>query len=277
MSYSVYETVHDRKNFVFVRIDENADVETHFHRNIEILYIIEGSVLAEINGVAYEVRQDEILFVPSYSKHNFTKIYDNDKNGYYKKIFIIVPYEICRDFSKFFADKSFEPVLRDASFNRKLLHVIYKMRLDYLDSLNANKDILEYINLSQKGYVNMIVGKLLAHYPLINKTKNSNIDLITGVLSYIDENFKENLTLESLAARFGYNKCYFSKIFNKYVGTNLTSYVNTVRIQHIVSDSKLTDSKQTTALATDYGFDSLTTFYRHFKKIYHDTPSNILL
>ena len=278
MSLAVYENVHDKKHHIFVRIedDRDEDVPAHFHRNIEILYIIEGRIQTTINEKTYVVNQNEILFIPSYIKHDFFRVTTNGQSEHYKKIFIVIPFEMSGDFSNFFLTQSFDPVLKDTSFNRKLLPVIYKMRLEYLASLNAKPHSQPFINLYQKGYADMLIGKLLHHYPLHQRPKKTNQEFITQVLSYIDDHFKQDLTLEDLSKRFGYNKCYFSKIFNQYIGKNLTSYINTVRVQRLVDDNKIKDYNHISQLASEYGFDSLTTFYRYFKILYNDSPKNIL-
>lgn len=69
----------------------------------------------------------------------------------------------------------------------------------------------------------------------------------------------------------GFNKDYFSRLFKKHTGTNVTEYVNFVRT---CKATGLMDSTYTfSEIACDVGFSSLAYFNKIFKKYRHCTPS----
>ena len=80
----------------------------------------------------------------------------------------------------------------------------------------------------------------------------------------------------SISAAFGYNKYYFSKLFNRYIGENMSSYINLVRLQQMMKKAKRKSDVNITELAYECGFDSLSTFYRYFKKVYGINPTEAL-
>ena len=128
--------------------------------------------------------------------------------------------------------------------------------------------------LVKKGYLNVVMGLLFDHYPSVPIRTSSNIESIVAVLEYIDKHFAEPLSLESIASEFGYNKYYFSRFFNRYIGENLTNYINIVRINNFMHLSKKYKSPQISKLAMECGFESMPTFYRSFKKLYGETPKS---
>lgn len=96
-------------------------------------------------------------------------------------------------------------------------------------------------------------------------------DSIKSALEYIDQNHSREITLESLAGITGFNKDYFSRLFKKHTGTNVTEYINFVRI---CKATELMDSTYTLSeIASNVGFSSLSYFNRIFKKYKHFTPS----
>jgi AraC-like DNA-binding protein len=86
--------------------------------------------------------------------------------------------------------------------------------------------------------------------------------IISDILSYIDTHINEQITLESLAREFGYNKSYFSRLFNDHLGISLNNYVNFVRLNRFEQLMAKNSDKSVTELIYEAGFSSTTTFYR---------------
>ena len=78
----------------------------------------------------------------------------------------------------------------------------------------------------------------------------------------MDDNYTESLSLKNISAKFGYNKTYFSRIFNQYIGMSLTDYINMVRYDNFEKLYKNNPESNVTTLALECGFSSLATFYR---------------
>ena len=81
-------------------------------------------------------------------------------------------------------------------------------------------------------------------------------------MNFIDDHCCEQLTLESISKHFGYNKTYFSRIFNDHIGMSLNNYINMVRYDKFTALSKDTEDSTITDLVFKCGFSSLSTFYR---------------
>ncbi len=90
---------------------------------------------------------------------------------------------------------------------------------------------------------------------------------------YIEENFSEEISRESLAKAMNMNSDYLGKMFKKITDKNIADYINECRLKKacellINSEDNIVD------IAFSVGFESLPTFYRVFKKIMDDTPIN---
>ena len=123
-------------------------------------------------------------------------------------------------------------------------------------------------------YANLFLEKLVTLYGLIgiNDYQTMNTTAIAFV-SYIQENYQQNLSLDSVAYCFGYSKEYFSKKFKQVVGKNFLSYLNDFRLQKAIE--LLNDPERDLTfneICTKCGFNNSATLYRHLKKIKEANP-----
>lgn len=255
-----YEYFHDKDTNMTISRGESNRVGKHFHRSIEILYLLSGEMRTVVGDNEFVATPDDIIFVHNYYVHSFFPKKD------YKKYFIVVPADYSSDVDKILRSSTLPAHMTDKKFNKTLRTLFEKMY----------KLQNEMSSLVKRGYLNIIIGNLLQHYHSTPIKTQSNIEFIVDVLHYIDLHYDEELSLDSLATTFGYNKYYFSRLFNRYIGESLTNYINIVRIQNFIRLTKETERYSVSKLAFDCGFDSLTTFYRYFNKMYGDTPKNKL-
>lgn len=243
-----YERHHDENKNISIYCD-GAHCDLHFHRSIEMLFLTEGSVLAEVGGRTFQAQKDEIIFVHNYYPHRLTLT-----GGPFKKIILIIPPSFSDDFDRAFRSATLPALLDDRAFNLTLLPLF--------DSLAAEK---QGSSLILKGYLNVLFGKLLEHYPSVPISLERNVDLMARILRYIDCHYSEKLTLDQLAQEFGYSKYYFSKLFNTYIPVSLNNYINLVRLREFNRRAKA-GVDNVCDLAFACGFESISTFYRYAKQ-----------
>ena len=105
----------------------------------------------------------------------------------------------------------------------------------------------------------------------IDKPKGNAPNFINNVLSFIDEHFNEDLSLNDIALEFGYSKYHFSNLFNKYFKSNLKFYINQVRITKATT---LLRKHSLSEVSNMCGYNNLQSFFYNFKKITGETPKN---
>lgn len=252
-----YEQQRDKDVKLTIFKGNSSKTPMHFHRNLEILYVTEGKMISTVGDERFVAGKDEIVFVHNYFVHSFYP--DTD----YKKYVMIVSADYAADIDKILSKSSLSPHLSDTEFNRDKIQPLLKKLCDE-----------EMPQLVKKGYLNVIMGLLFDYYPVVPIKTSSNIESIVAVLEYIDQHYSESLSLESIAAEFGYNKYYFSRFFNRYIGESLINYINIVRINNFMHRSKKYKNPQISKLAAECGFESMPTFYRSFKKLYGETPKS---
>ena len=107
----------------------------------------------------------------------------------------------------------------------------------------------------------------------------ATVDL-TAAKEYLDEYYKEKITLEELAQRFFIDKAYLSRAFKHQYGINLMDYLTIVRINKVkellrfgVEDTEGRRDAKLVEIAELTGFSSENYLSMRFKKIEGISPS----
>ena len=95
---------------------------------------------------------------------------------------------------------------------------------------------------------------------------------ISSVKSFLDEHYKEKLSLESVASHFFIDKHYLSRLFKEQYGVTLVTYLQQVRITHAKRMLRFTD-KSIEEIGLECGIGELNYFSRVFKKLEGVSPS----
>lgn len=251
MQDAYYEALKDTRGRLFAEIQKEYFSRYHFHRAFELAYIFEGEAEYQVEDQIFCASRHQIIFAHCYYRH---RSFDSLPH---RKYVIAVPEKLSRDVYELFSSLTLPHLLPDAEFNQTLL--------PYFEALNAcDANTAEIV---VKGYVNLIFGLLASHYKSIAVApKNKNVSVIADILSYIDKHLQEPLSLEQIAHVFGYNKSYFSRIFNRTVGVPLNRYVNFARLDRYTLLEKQDGEKSVTERILEAGFPSSATFYRAKKE-----------
>ena len=92
------------------------------------------------------------------------------------------------------------------------------------------------------------------------------------MLLYINDNYREPLTLKKLADTLGASPYYLSRIFSRTIGCGFNEYINTLRIDYVKRQLRRSDAA-ISQIAFESGFETLHTFNRVFLSMCGMTPS----
>lgn len=233
--------------------------DAHFHKHIEILYVIEGMNTVTINGITTTLHANQFSIADSYDIHSYKSQGD-------LSICLIIPFSYLKRFIQIknnqFLSTNF---VTDECTAKKVKNLI---DIAYEHWKNKNELII-------KGLFTTILGIILDNIPLTNKSPQANKTLINNILHYIEQNLTKDLTISSVAEHFHYSKCYFSSLFNSAFHTNFNNYVNLSRCSHAIYLLKEKNYSIIQA-AMESGFTSVPTFYRQFKKHFGLSPKHYI-
>ena len=121
------------------------------------------------------------------------------------------------------------------------------------------------------------IGSILLKNCIVSDEKlpengmKSNLWAIQEAVSYIEENYAMNLTLDEISKRMGFAPAYFSKKFKQITGVTYHDYLIDCRIKNSLKDIKNTNLSMTD-VAYRNGFPNVKSFIEYFKKSYNMTP-----
>jgi len=88
---------------------------------------------------------------------------------------------------------------------------------------------------------------------------------VDEVKRFLQERYADPLTLDGIAARYGFNPSYFSRLFHREAGLPLVGYINGVRIQRSCQLLKRT-GLSVLEIALSVGYNNVSHFNRYFRR-----------
>ena len=231
----------------------------HFHSHVELMLINQGNANVWINDTTETLSEDEIAIVPSYATHMFQA-----PRGTVDCTDLFIPTFLCPDFMEAVANKrTAHPFIRNPEATSKIRAAIAELEREDLNPIE------------QTGYLHVILGTVLRHLSFENGGPDENSDLPARLLLYINEHFKEELSMAQIARSMGYSSNYLSECFRSCFHIGINRYINTVRLKNALA--LMRENKHTiTECAMESGFSSLRTFYRVFTQELGCTPREYL-
>ena len=255
----IYEATRDNKTTLEIWPTLHNYCNPHFHNSIELTYVLDGEFKTVVNGRTYVVQKDSLVIFSSYSTHANLR----DKRA--KTIVMTIPPELIGAASGRMSGKIFrETVVTNPAVCEEVLYCMKRLIRHKADHMLDTCIV--------KGYAYVIIGLLIEKVGLMDIGNNKTDYFFKDILAYIDENYASPLSLDKIAAKFGYSKYSFSHLFNSYFSCTLTDYVNSLRARS-AANMLLSEDLSMTEIAMRAGFESLRTFYRVFKNCYGCTPS----
>ena len=240
---------------------ESYNFASHFQNKIEIAYCFSGMQNVRIGETLYCLKKGDAVFIAPNVVHEYIKC-DDDK-GETRSISLMSE-------TDFFASLLPDLVTKRPASPVVPSHLVSSDTAKAFEKMINAKD--NKIELLGWGCIAISgIASVLEFEPL---KKTAEFKLAPALVSYIDANFKKNLTIKSIAAEFGYSESYIAHVFSDQLKISLRTYLGSVRSEY-AKDLILKTNKSLTEIAYECGCNSINTFCRCFKKHFGVTPSEI--
>ena len=227
----------------------------HFHSPVELVQVTRGTLEVWINGKQYILQEGEAAIATSYQTHVYNSV---NEEGALATV-LCIPTELCEDFITLSAGKRLSTHIRDKKTLKKISFALLAL---HDRDLNA---------VEQRGYVGMLLGAILHHTETEAEGEELNSSMLSKALLYINDNYKEDISLASISAALGYSSHYVAKQFRTCFRITLGQYITTVRLKNAVILLR-NNKMNVTDCALESGFSSTRTFYRAFFSEFKCTP-----
>ncbi|BCN31090.1 helix-turn-helix domain-containing protein [Anaeromicropila herbilytica] len=264
---------------IFVQSGQHdGDMPIHYHNDFsELVMVTNGTATHVVDNEKYFIKKGDVFVINNHTSHGYEDPHDfKIYNIMYKTEYLYHSVNDIRKSAGFHALFVIEPYLaKEHNFNSRLTlelsdfefgnQLISSMLMEYTQKNEG------YQTFVQSYFMQLIVF-LSRKYNFTEINKKDTIIHFATAISYMENHFKEPLSLQMLASKANISTRHFTRIFYETYETTPMNYVLQLRLQyacHLLKKSKLTIIE----IAYESGFNDSNYFARQFKNIYGITPT----
>ncbi len=251
-------------------------VYPHWHKEMELIYVMEGRLNLGVNDVPIQMEQGEIYVINGGDVHYFLASPNSER--------IVLQFDLAV-FQEFSLTEDEGKRLRDL-----FLHVSPSSADWDSDVAQQMAEFLQVIHLesSQRkpGYRYVVKAKLYEMLSILERDvprlvrdstedatskSQETLEKLQQIFAYVEEHYQETITLQQVADHVGFSSYYFTKLFKRNMGITFMTFVNDYRL----SKAKwilLNEETPVTEVAELAGFSSVKTFHHAFKRAMGVSP-----
>lgn len=228
-----------------------------FHKQLEIMLVQSSQLTVTLDGVSYTLYPGDMYIA-------FPNILHSIEADDAKAIVMIIDYENYPAFQDILMhNRPKQPVLRQGEAHKLVYDIIERMIYQTHKQARYTQDVLA-------GYANALLGELLGSLQLLERKTDST--LLQQLLLYIQDNYTQQISLDSIGRTLGYSKYHISRTIHDLFGCNLRTLINSYRIstaQYLLVSGTATIGQ----IALECGFKNQSTFNRIFMTQIGITPN----
>lgn len=238
----------------------------NWHYELELIWLLEGRIEVNVNGEIYTLEEGDMYLINSNCGH---------------ATFAIIPESIAMRIHispDFFISQGIDLTKGEFSLNssaEKKNPIYQKLRTKFaqLQMLVFEDESPFKINvLFYKIAENLLEFFVPTDGRVREFTLGQKRAFLDLAIEYIEENYREELTLEQLATQCNYSTSYLSKMFKAEMGINFYEYLTRCRLQQALRILATTDQK-IGKISNETGFSDIKAFNKMFRKHFGMTPS----
>lgn len=253
---------------------ESGSFMWHWHPEIEITYVQKGTMCYKVNHMVYHLKEGDIVFNNSGALHSGTM--ENQKDCAY----IPVTFDsrlIYGFFQSTVNSKYVDPVIQDSMLPAICIdqsepwHKPFREYLLRIIDLDEKKP--DFYELDITICLQSMWRLLLEHItyePQASKENSLEYDRIKKILSYIEENYQNKITLNDIAGHIHLCESECTRLFKRHMNTTLFAFLQEYRIER--SLEFLQDDQPVSAVADKAGFSDPNYYSKVFAKIKGCSP-----
>ncbi|MEV5027095.1 GH39 family glycosyl hydrolase [Paenibacillus sp. LPE1-1-1.1] len=269
MGNSKYELVETGTMLPFdVSLHSVNYVPSHWHNSVEIIFVLRGKLEVTVGAEKSTLSEGDVLVINSWHVH---EVIGRDLN-------IIATYQIPLSFLKTYIS-GVEQIQFDCHSSQ--LGPNKREAMDRMRQLLA--EMVQLIHKKGESYELDMQVRMLGILSILMKQFKAEaasaamnekyMERMMRIITFIDEHYREPVSLLDLAEREFLSVPYLSKFFSENIGLNFQSYLTNIRLKNTVEALLHHVETPIADLAMQHGFPNAKSFYAAFKNRYELTPT----
>ena len=243
----------------------------HYHDFHKVVIFISGKAAYHIEGKAYQLKPWDILLVNRHAIHR-TEI---DPSVPYERFILWIQNDIpWQELLKCFQkanDRSYNLVRLNSALQEKMKDILFELENSAKSDEYGREILTQSLFLQFMVYLNRI---FLEKQYIFDKKSYTFDSQIASILQYINHNLKEDLSVETLSARYYVSKYHLMRKFKQETGYTLHNYIVNKRL--LMARTLISNGMPVTKAAQESGFAEYSTFSRAYRKQFKTNPSEEL-
>ncbi len=259
---------------VNINVIDIEEYPIHFHDDLEILFVLEGSIILKNGYYSYKMRSGDIFILNDREMHSFRK-----DSGHNKVLMFQFDLDYFLNYypnlnNSFFVADMDDPEDNDLVMLRELLASAIMQANS--GNLGYEQKIIEITHntisclMENFQYFAMEDGKF------VNESKNKSNKILAArmnrVSHYLYENYAEKLTLQEIADREHLSIYHLSHVIKQSTGLSFKELLGFIRVEE--SEKLLLGTDMSVnAISDEVGFSATRYYIEHFKKWFGEGPA----
>lgn len=255
----------------------DTDLELHRHTDFsELVIVLNGHATHIVNTESFFIKKGNVFVINGATSHAYKDPHDLKVcNIMFRPEMLIAAGLDLRTYNGFQALFVLEP--------------LYRSTHPYKSSLSLPIPSLEHVlsliffmvneyNDKLQGYQTMLVARFMElvvylsrQYDQQKKSMDSNFMHLANAISYMEDHYLKQLTLEDIAAKSNISVRHLNRIFRSYFQTTPITFLLRLRLERACMLLKRTQLS-ILEIAYECGFNDSTYFTRQFTKVYGLSP-----
>ncbi|NTV91405.1 MAG: helix-turn-helix domain-containing protein, partial [Clostridiales bacterium] len=247
-------------------VHHQGSFPVHWHSSIEIQMLLSGSSKVTASGIASELKEGDLILL------NGNELHDISSEGCVALVLQFRADLFDERYVRQGLHFSCNSSVSSEPWRYKPLKVILANMVKLNADGNEGNELLTLSLLYQLMHL-LIEGFRTQGSPSMVSIDKKNRNRMKGIVDYLEENFMEPLSLQTIAAREFLSPTYFSSFFEHNMGVTFSSYLTALRLNHALNDLMYT-SFTLEEIASRNGFPSSRAMSSAFKARFGILPSH---
>ncbi|MEP7253952.1 MAG: AraC family transcriptional regulator [Ginsengibacter sp.] len=253
------------------------DKPWHFHKEYELVLIEKAEGTRFIGDDVSHFKEGNLALIGPNIPHLYrnSETYYKNKNIVAKSIFIHFTDDFAGNSLFGLPEMKLVRRLLDKSslaldIRGKVNHYV-RQKLIYMQDENPAKRLLSLLDILVTLSTSRDLKPILSSGFTASNSKDT--DKINIVLQFIMESYMNEIYIEEIASKLNMSVASFSRYFKHHTRKTFSQYVTEIRISHACR-LLMEDNYNISEICYLSGFENLSNYYRHFKKIVGVVPKD---